>query len=78
MLFMMVGTAQRMEAQQMLQHITRLAEAANTAAQAATEATQAMTKTASSSTQGWESATKILKSPDTFNSEDPLYMETAV
>ena len=78
MLFMMVGTAQSMETQQMLQHITRLAEAASTAAQAATEATQAMTKTASSSTQGWESATKILKSPDTFNSEDPLYMETAV
>ena len=76
MLFMMVGTAQSMETQQMLQHITRLAEAANTAAQAATEATQAMTRTASSSTQGWESATKTLKSPGTFNGEDPLLFAT--
>ena len=31
MLFMVVGTAQSMETQQMLQHIARLAEAANTA-----------------------------------------------
>ena len=76
MLFMVVGTAQSMETQQILQRITRLAEAANTAAQAATEATQAMTRTTGSSTHGWESATKILKSPDTFNGEDPLLFAT--
>ena len=74
-IFMMVAvrsTANGMETQQILQQMSQLASAATSAAQAATEATQAFAKASGSTAQGLESATKILKSPDTFTGDDPL------
>ena len=44
----------------------------NNAAQAATEVTRAFASASSSTEQGLESATKILKNPDTFSGEEPL------
>ena len=72
MMVAMLSAANGMETQQILQQMSQLASAATSAAQAATEATQAFAKASGSTAQGLESATKILKSPDTFTGDDPL------
>ena len=80
-LLSMMGSAHAMTTEQILEQIARLADAATAAARAAGDAaTQAATASASSSSggatsstaAGLESATHVLKAPDTFNGEETL------
>ena len=59
------------ETPQILQQMGALAETATAAATAATEATARLNASSSTSTPSLEAATKTLKSPDTYNGEDP-------
>ena len=75
-LLTMMHSAKAMTNEQLLEQIGRMTEAATQAAQAATQAAQAMASSSSSQgasgVPGLESATKILKAPETFSGEEIL------
>ena len=75
LLVSLMGSVHRMETQQLLEQIGRLTEAATQAANAAGVAAGRIAEAKegrSASSTGLETATKILKAPDTYNGEDPI------
>ena len=69
------SSAAAMEQDAMLQRIISLTEAATRAALSAEQTlgqVQSMTSSATSSSEGLQAASRILKTPDTFNGDDPM------